>query len=149
VAPQGTYGPRFAGAPDIGQDWGLATDVRRSLIKTTDTLTRETDEGAWAYTGNNGDSPGAVNGLQDPSCYTEPGYTNTRSPILLRVGLLGFNSLFGLVDYWFGIAGALADSGATVYVTQVSQLNTPEERGAQLIPQIEQILAQTGATKVN
>jgi len=149
VANQGPYGALFVGAPDIGRDWGLVTDTRRSLVKTTDTLQREQDGSNWGYTGNNGDSPGAPNGQQGLSCYHAPGYTHTRYPIVLVHGLYGFDSLFGVVDYWNGIVEALTDGGATVYVAQVSQLNTPQARGAQLIPQIEALLVATGASKVN
>ena len=42
-------------------------------------------------------------------------------------------SLFGVLDYWFGIEDALEDGGANVFVTQVSPLNTPQVRGEQLI----------------
>lgn len=149
VANQGAYGSSFVGAPDIGRDWGLITDFRRSLAKTTDTLQRETNESNWAYTGNDGDSPGLANGAQDLSCYTLPGYTHARYPIVLVHGLLGFDSLFGAVDYWFEIVGALEDGGAEVFVTAASQLATPQQRGAQIIPQIEAILSATGASKVN
>jgi len=145
----GPYGAYFAGAADIGRDWGLATDWRRSLIKTTDHLRRETDGAKWTETGNGGDSPGAVNGIQNLSCYQQPGYTNTQYPIVLMHGLYGFDSLFGLVEYWNGITGALVDGGASVFVTTVSQLNTPQARGEQAIAQIEAFLAQTGKAKVN
>ena len=43
----------------------------------------------------------------------------------------------------------LEDGGATVFVTQVSPLNTPQARGEQLIDQIETIVAITGKPKVN
>ena len=42
-----------------------------------------------------------------------------------------------MYEYWFGIADALRDGGATVFVTEVSQLNSTEARGEQLIDQIE------------
>lgn len=149
VANRGTFGAAFVGAPNIGRDWGLATDFRRSLVKTTDNLERETDGSKWADSGNGDDSPGTVNGIQNLSCYQAPGYTNTQYPIVLLHGLFGFDSLFGVVDYWHRIPEALQDGGATVYVATVSQLNSPQARGEQAIPQIEQLLAQTGKAKVN
>lgn len=76
------------------------------------------------------------------------GYTETRYPIVLTHGLLGFDSLLG-VDYWYKIPETLRADGAQVFVTTVSNSNSPEIRGEQLIPQIEQILALTGASKVN
>ena len=76
-------------------------------------------------------------------------YTKTQYPIVLAHGAAGFDSLFGILDYWFGIPEDLAAGGAKVYVTEVSQFNTPEVRGEQLIAQLEQIRAITGKAKVN
>ncbi|MFZ3185515.1 MAG: triacylglycerol lipase [Pseudomonas sp.] len=76
------------------------------------------------------------------------GYTQTKYPILLTHGMLGFDKLLG-VDYWYGIPGALRRDGAKVYVTQVSQLNTSEARGEELLAQVEEIVAISGQSKVN
>src|SRR5262245_21807231 len=56
-------------------------------------------------------------------------YTKTKYPIVLEHGLGGFDALFGVYEYWFGITDALRDGGATVFVTEVSQLNSTEARG--------------------
>ncbi|MBC3884194.1 lipase family alpha/beta hydrolase [Undibacterium griseum] len=76
------------------------------------------------------------------------GYTQTRYPIVLVHGLFGFDNI-GPVEYWYGIPSALRADGASVYVTQVAAANSTEVRGEQLLTQIQQILAVTGATKVN
>ena len=76
------------------------------------------------------------------------GYTQTRYPIVLVHGLFGFDNI-GPVDYWYGIPAALRADGAQVYVTQVSASNSTEVRGEQLLTQVKQILAATGATRVN
>lgn len=76
-------------------------------------------------------------------------YTKTKYPIVLEHGLGGFDELFGVYSYWFGIVGALEDGGARVFTTTVSQLNSTEARGEQLIDQIETIVALTGKPKVN
>jgi triacylglycerol lipase len=73
----------------------------------------------------------------------------TKYPIVLAHGLSGFDEILGIVDYWYGIPGELRDHGATVYVTTVSQFNSSEQRGEQLIDQIETIVAITGKPKVN
>jgi len=73
----------------------------------------------------------------------------TQYPIVLAHGMAGFDELFGVYEYWFGIPDALEDKGATVFVTSVSQFNTSQERGEQLIAQIETITAITGKPKVN
>ena len=72
----------------------------------------------------------------------------TRYPIVLVHGLLGFDSLFG-VDYFYGIPSALTKDGARVFVAQVSAANSSEVRGEQLLAQVKNILAVTGAGKVN
>jgi len=76
-------------------------------------------------------------------------YTKTKYPIVLAHGAAGFDELFGVLDYWYGIPSALSDGGARVFVTTVSQLNATEVRGEQLIDQIETIVAITGKPKVN
>jgi len=76
-------------------------------------------------------------------------YTKTQYPIVLAHGMFGFDELFGVLDYWYGIESALEDGGARVFVTQVTPLTTPQARGEQLISQIETIRAITGKAKVN
>jgi triacylglycerol lipase len=76
-------------------------------------------------------------------------YTKTKYPIVLEHGLGGFDELFGVFDYWFDIVDELEDGGATVFTTTVSQLNSTEARGEQLIDQIEVMTAITGKPKVN
>jgi triacylglycerol lipase len=88
-----------------------------------------------------------------PNAQTESGttstFTKTRYPIVLAHGLTGFRQLFGVVDYFFGIPSDLQAGGAKVFVTQVSAAGSAEERGEQLLQQIEFIAASTGAGKVN
>lgn len=76
------------------------------------------------------------------------GYTQTRYPIMLVHGLFGFDKLLG-VDYFYGIPQALGRDGARVYVAQVSATASSELRGEQLLAQVQQVLAVTGADKVN
>ncbi len=76
------------------------------------------------------------------------GYTQTKYPIVLVHGLLGFDSL-GPVEYFYGIPSALRSGGAAVYITNVSAANSTEVRGEQLLTQVKQIIAATGKGKVN
>ena len=85
----------------------------------------------------------------DAWCLWNCNTAKTRYPIVLAHGMAGFDELFGVYEYWYGIPGALRDKGATVYVTEVSQFNSTEVRGEQLIDQIETITAITGKPKVN
>lgn len=73
----------------------------------------------------------------------------TKYPIVLAHGMAGFDELFGVVEYWYGIPSDLRERGAKVYVTEVSQFNTTEARGEQLIDQVETIVAISGQPKVN
>ncbi|MFZ2297588.1 MAG: lipase [Burkholderiales bacterium RIFCSPLOWO2_12_FULL_64_99] len=77
------------------------------------------------------------------------GYTQTKYPIVLVHGLFGWDSIAGTVDYFHKVPAALRASGAQVYVTQVSAANSTEVRGEQLLKQVKEILAITGASKVN
>jgi len=82
-------------------------------------------------------------------CLFNCSYTKTRYPIVLAHGMGGFDSLFGVFSYWYGIENALDDGGARVFVTQVSQFNSTAVRGEQLLEQVEEIVAITGKPKVN
>ncbi len=75
-------------------------------------------------------------------------YSQTKYPIVLVHGLLGFDNL-GPVEYFYGIPSALRADGARVFVVQVAAANSTEVRGEQLLTQVKQILAATGASKVN
>jgi triacylglycerol lipase len=75
-------------------------------------------------------------------------YAKTKYPIVLAHGMAGFDNI-GPLEYWYGIPRDLRDNGATVYVTSVSAMNSSELRGEQLLAQVEDIVAITGAGKVN
>lgn len=90
----------------------------------------------------------AVVMLSGASAHAQNGYTQTRYPIVLVHGLFGFDSFLGL-DYFYGIPSALRQDGARVFVAQVSAANSTEMRGEQLLAQVKNIMAITGANKVN
>ncbi|PCC99635.1 triacylglycerol lipase [Halopseudomonas pelagia] len=75
-------------------------------------------------------------------------YTKTQYPIVLAHGMLGFDNILG-INYWYGIPANLRSGGASVYVTSVSQLDTSEKRGEQLLQQVQNIVAISGKRKVN
>ncbi|MCP3136245.1 esterase/lipase family protein [Pyxidicoccus xibeiensis] len=76
-------------------------------------------------------------------------YAKTRYPIVLAHGMAGFDSLFGVLDYFHGVQSTLASGGARVYVTRVPAFNATEARGEALLAQVEDIVARTGCGKVN
>ncbi|MFZ5531471.1 MAG: esterase/lipase family protein [Pseudomonadota bacterium] len=79
---------------------------------------------------------------------TTSSYSQTRYPIVLSHGMGGFSAI-GPLDYWYGIPHDLATHGARVYVTQVASFTDSVTRGEQLLQQVKQIQAITGAPKVN
>jgi triacylglycerol lipase len=77
-------------------------------------------------------------------------YTKTRYPIVLCHGMAGFGSLFGgVMPYFYSIESTLTAGGAEVYITHVPQFSSSEARGEALLAQIEDIVARSGAEKVN
>ncbi len=75
-------------------------------------------------------------------------YTQTKYPIVLVHGLLGFDAL-GPVQYFYGVPAELRRSGATVYTASVSQSNSTEVRGEQLLKELQALKARYGHTKFN
>ena len=75
-------------------------------------------------------------------------YTQTRYPIVLVHGMLGFDAI-GPVRYFYGIPEALRSGGAVVYTPSVSALASSEERGEQLLAILRQYKAAYGHTKFN
>jgi triacylglycerol lipase len=76
-------------------------------------------------------------------------YTRTRYPIVLVHGMAGFDRVFGVIEYFFAIPEALREGGAEVFSAEVSAIASTEQRGEQLLAQVEYITAVTGAAKVN
>jgi triacylglycerol lipase len=75
-------------------------------------------------------------------------YTQTKYPLVLVHGLLGFDAL-GPVQYFYGVPSELRRSGATVYTASVSQSNSTEVRGEQLLKELQTLQAKYGHTKFN
>lgn len=94
----------------------------------------------------------AFAGIQTVTTNTSATYAKTKFPIVFVPGMFGFTTLgpnaFGM-DYWYKVLPNLAANGATVYATQISPLNSTEIRGEQLIAQLEEVMAITGAQKLN
>ncbi|WP_437580933.1 esterase/lipase family protein [Sorangium sp. So ce887] len=76
-------------------------------------------------------------------------YAKTQYPIVLCHGMAGFRAMFGVVDYFGGIASTLRSGGAEVYATAVPQFDSTEARGEALLAQVEELVARTGSGKVN
>jgi len=85
----------------------------------------------------------------DSSSAAYASYTRTRHPIVLVPGLMGFDDLIGVVHYFEGIPAALEQGGATVFVAETAQAASATQIGAELIPQLEAFLEESGAEKLN
>lgn len=59
-------------------------------------------------------------------------YTQTKYPIVLVHGVAGFDTIGGLINYFHQVPYNLERSGAKVYTTSVSFVNSSEQRGQQL-----------------
>lgn len=75
-------------------------------------------------------------------------YAQTKYPVVLAHGMGGFSAIAGL-DYFYGIPTDLVSNGANVFETQSASFNSDEVRGEELLTQVRQVLAMTGASKVN
>ena len=87
--------------------------------------------------------------INDQSFAATSTYTKTKNPIVLAHGMGGFSQIFGVYEYFFGIPSDLRSGGAKVYLTSVSSFGATEDRGEQLLEQIEYIAAVGGTGKVN
>jgi triacylglycerol lipase len=79
-------------------------------------------------------------------------YAATRYPIVLVHGLTGTDKYANLLDYWYGIPSDLESHGANVFVANLSAFQSdlgPNGRGEQLLAFVKQVVAATGAPKVN
>lgn len=84
-----------------------------------------------------------------PRLEAEAQRINLRYPIVLAHGMMGFDKMAGVGGYWNKIPKTLRAHGVPVHVTRVSKLDSTEVRGEQLAKQIREIIAKSGATRVN
>ena len=96
--------------------------------------------------GGNDNGPRGATDWPGPS--TTPPTTHKPYPIVLAHGFSGFHNI-GPLTYFYGVQDALSKDGHDVYVTVVDPYNSSEIRGAELKTQVEKILANTGAERVN
>ncbi|MBH2015663.1 MAG: triacylglycerol lipase [Burkholderiales bacterium] len=73
----------------------------------------------------------------------------TKYPIVLVHGFIGFDNILGAVNYFYDIPGTLRNEGATVYIASVNPSQTTEFRGEELIQQMKQWAAKDGVKKFN
>lgn len=85
--------------------------------------------------------------VEERACIPRNGRT-PRYPVVLLHGFMGFDEIFKL-EYFYRIKGDYTQSCIQVFTPVVPAINYIQVRAEELAPQIDQILAQTGAKKVN
>ena len=94
----------------------------------------------------------ASQAVQVTASQVSSSYAKTKYPLVFSHGMAGFITVgadpLG-VDYWYQILPDLARNGASAWATRVSPFNSTEVRGEQLLQQVLEIRAITGAPKVN
>ena len=83
------------------------------------------------------------------SCESGCDLRATRYPIVLVHGYFGTDRFFGLLDYFHDVPQRLRALGFDVTTPVTDAFNWSEARAAQLAPQVDAVLARTGARKVN
>ena len=73
----------------------------------------------------------------------------TRYPVVLAHGMGATDDMLGVIDYWWGIEGALEDEGANVYVSAVNAMDSTQNKAAQFKQNFLYYLAASGASKAN
>src|SRR6056297_3590184 len=73
----------------------------------------------------------------------------TKYPVVLAHGMGATDDMLGVIDYWWGIEGALEDEGANVYVSAVSCMDSTQNKAAQFKQNFLYYLAASGASKAN
>ena len=68
-------------------------------------------------------------------------YCETDYPIILVPGVLGFESLIGVVDYFYGVENSLENDGAVIYTANLTGWSGTDQRGDQLIAFVDALKA--------
>lgn len=73
----------------------------------------------------------------------------TKYPVILAHGM-GFRpAALGCIDYWWGVEAPLKYRGARLFITSVNGMDSTDSKARQFKAQFDEILAITGAEKVN
>jgi triacylglycerol lipase len=72
----------------------------------------------------------------------------SKFPVVLHHGFLGYDRIF-TIDYFYGVRARLEGEGFLVKASVVSPANSVAYRAKQLARQVDELLAKTGAAKVN
>ena len=90
----------------------------------------------------------ALDARPAPDLAPAPGRAGPPYPVVLAHGFFGFDKV-GPLDYWWKVKPALQADGHAVTIAATDPFNTTYVRGEQLLKQVKQVLAKSGAAKVN
>ena len=101
----------------------------------------------WTFETSPDSPPGRLSGslICEAGCDLEA----TRYPIVLLHGMGGTDRYFGLLEYFYQVTEQLGGRGFATFTPVVPIIGSSDVRAAALAPQIDAILAQTGAAKVH
>lgn len=83
-----------------------------------------------------------------PAMAEDSDYAKTRYPLVISPSGGAFTNIGPLYSFHL-IPQDLQKHGATVFLPKLASINTPEVRGEQLLDYVDEVLAITGAEKVN
>ena len=83
------------------------------------------------------------------NCTENCSLNSTRYPVVLVHGYAGTDSYFGIADYFWKVRDTLTEKGYLVFTPETNPIDESEDRAIQLSSQIDEILKDTGAIKVN
>ncbi len=148
----GASPPPEASAPDAGSGASVAD------VSFLDQGAGSPGDATTAIPGDSGSEPGSGHGRDadsrdsDPGADHDPGAASDGHgppyPIVLQHGWTGFESI-GPIEYFFRVKEHLEGHGFEVYVSEVDPYNDSVVRGRELAENIDRILAESGAAKVN
>jgi triacylglycerol lipase len=84
----------------------------------------------------------ALAGGSKPKCAT-------KYPVVLAHGMAANGEILGIIDYWWGIEGAIEKEGGNVFVANINAMDSTEKKAQAFKAQYLQILAVTKAAKAN
>lgn len=91
---------------------------------------------------------GCLSAIACSSLAAESDYAKTRYPIVIAPSGGAFTQI-GIIYSFHRIPQDLQKHGATVFLPKLPSINTPEVRGEMLLDYVDEVLAVTGAEKVN
>ncbi len=92
-----------------------------------------------------------LTGLIVSPVYAVDEYTKTKYPIVMVPGVMGWDTMLGFYDYFYGVQDAIqrSSNGQRVHLMSVAAWQQTETRGISLKNAIESLCSTYGYTKVN